>query len=251
MEVTATAILALPVYSKRWNWINANFNKYLSKLICLGSRRSTSSLRSSHFKAIYKKSYLSLLSLLDLFPYIPFIPLQHNGFHTSPIVEPYLKHTSFNVPKATYPAVSTTSLPSCPTTIELVTIQSIDSLNAILRSKSYTELQKVLLAESCYWKDHLGLATPKFVTISGSDEIVDFMNKKCGKEGECVGEKKEPQVSNLDPEGKIKWIQAFIVFETMHARGKGLITLLRDVTDGDKYKMFILFTTLHSLKECP
>ena len=42
-----------------------------------------------------------------------------------------------------------------------------------------------------------------------------------------------------------------IVFEMRHAGGKGLITLLRDVTDGNEHTIFILFTTPHSLKRHP
>lgn len=172
-----------------------------------------------------------------------------------PIVEPHLKESSFNVPKAPYPMVSTAPLPEDPAVIKKIATDALVSLNVVLKSENYAELRNIFLTESCFWRDHLGLTSTKFVTLNGADDITSFVSSNCSPKGKCAIQKfaldvkKDPQIANLDPECKIKYIQAFVVFETEHATGRGLMTLLRDIKDSDKWKIFMLFTSLSALKD--
>jgi hypothetical protein len=173
------------------------------------------------------------------------------------VIEPHLKDSSFNVRTASYPAASSAPPPSDPSEIKNIEAQVIDDVNNILQSKVYTRLGSVFLTDSGYWKDHLGLTYTQFVTLSGSAQIIDFVTQHLTSDGECAIQRfelesgKEPQIANLDPEGKIKCIQGFIVFETEHAKGRGVMTLLRDVKDPDEWKIFMMFTSLSELKAAP
>ena len=172
------------------------------------------------------------------------------------VAEPHLKVSSYNVPKATYPTRSTAPIPSDPVEVKTIATQAVNDINAILQSNDYEQLRSLFLTESCYWKDHLGLTSTRFVTLDGADQIIPFVSQNLNLEGKCLKNfglenGKAPQVANLDPEGNIKCIQAFITFDTQHAKGRGLMTLLPDAKDGDKWKVYMLFTNLSELTEHP
>lgn len=179
------------------------------------------------------------------------------GSIAHPVVEPHLKDSSFNVPTASYPPASAAPLPSDPSEIKTIAGQAIYDLNSTLQSKLYTQLGSLFLKHTCYWRDHLGLTNTQFVTLNSADGIVDFITQHPTNEGRCairsfeLENGKEPQLANLDPQGHIRCIQAFIVFETEHAKGRGVVTLLQDAEDRDEWKVFNLFTSLSELKAAP
>ena len=86
---------------------------------------------------------------------------------------------------------------------------------------------------------------------------IGFITEHSTSEGGCTIQSfelengKGPQFANLDPQGTIKCVQAFIPFRTEHAKGRGVMTLLQDVEARDEWKVFMLFTGLSELKAAP
>lgn len=120
------------------------------------------------------------------------------------LAEPHLKAPSFNVPKATYPTRSTAPLPSDPLEVKTIATQAVNDTNAIFLGNDYEKLRSLFLTESCYWKDHLGPTSTRFVTLDGVNQIIPLVSQHLSHGGRCLRnfklEKgKEPQVTNLGP----------------------------------------------------
>jgi hypothetical protein len=169
-------------------------------------------------------------------------------------VEPALRDSSFNIPTSSYPSPSTAPVPERPEDLRRIAAHGIDDLNRVLTSRNYSTLYSLLLSSGSYWRDHLGLSNTKFSTLTGAKEIVNFIEEngqRCAIQKFALEENKEPILGNINPAGTVPSIQAFITCETEIAKGRGLVTWVQDVEDGDRWKIFTIFTTLETLKQFP
>ena len=167
--------------------------------------------------------------------------------------EPALQESSNDVPPARYPKASTALIPSSATEINEIAEKAIESLNYVLEKESY-EVLSDLMASTSYWRDHLGLSNTKMTTLYGPAEVVSFIQhngEKCNIETFGLEPGKEATIVNLDPKGTVKCLQAWISFETGQGNGKGVMRLVQDVENGDEWRIYTLFTTLHELKDYP
>jgi hypothetical protein len=170
-----------------------------------------------------------------------------------PIVEPHLSESSYDVPIASYPKASTAPLPTTSTENQEIASKCIQNLNSMLAQKNYSLLTSLMTTTS-YWRDHLCLCPTKFSTLHGPKEVLAVISSTpspCNITTFSLDPTKVPEITNLDPIGKIKCLQAFIVFETKTGSGRGIVRLLQDVENGDEWRIYTMFTTLCDLKETP
>jgi hypothetical protein len=167
-----------------------------------------------------------------------------------PIVEPHLSESSYDVPIASYPQAGTASLPTSSTEIHEIASKYIQNLNSMLAQKNYSLLSSLMTSTS-YWRDHLCLSPTKFSTLHGPKEVLALLHPTSNITSFSLDPTKVPEITNLDPNGKIKCLQGFIVFETKTGSGRGVVRLLQDVENGDEWRIYTMFTTLADLKETP
>jgi hypothetical protein len=168
--------------------------------------------------------------------------------------ESHLKESTYDVPSASYPKASTAPVPEHTEDIKRIASQGIDELNHVLDSKHYSTLYSLLLSSSSYWRDHLVLCNTKFSTLTGPREIVNFMEENgtiCEIQKFELDGNKPPVIGRVDAAGTVKTVQAYITFETEVAKGRGLISWVQDVDDGDRWKIFTVYTALDDLKKTP
>ncbi|KAI9878888.1 MAG: hypothetical protein M1830_010244 [Pleopsidium flavum] len=159
-------------------------------------------------------------------------------------VEPGSSHlAAANYPKAN---------PSEPVDVEKVAKAWVTSLNNVLKSGDFSNLEKLFLKES-YWRDQLCLSW-NYHTFNGPDKMVQFLKKAPNGvrlhslDLDTNSKLRAPTVSAVDFSGKVMGVQSFLTVETDVGRGRGLVRLLQDQEDGGKWKAFTLFTTMHELK---
>ncbi|KAH7397522.1 hypothetical protein BKA64DRAFT_576485 [Cadophora sp. MPI-SDFR-AT-0126] len=172
-----------------------------------------------------------------------------------PVEELHLKDTSFDVPTAPYPKVSSASLPTSSEEIQSIVDQSITALNTTLQSRNYASLSN-LMAKTSYWRDHLGLSPTKFSTLYGAEEVISMIISEGKRTGnQCnvtsISLSGTAELINLDPKGTIKCILATISFTTPHGSGKGIIRWILDVESQDQWRIYTLFTSLTDLLSTP
>lgn len=147
---------------------------------------------------------------------------------------------------AQYPEISS----DAPEDAEEIAEQWISSFNQVLRGKDYSAMKGVFFKES-YWRDQLCLSW-NFHTFSGPDKAISFIESK----GRCrlkeisldkSSDLRKPSVTPVDFDGKINCVSSFLTLETDVGRGRGMVRLLQDRSDG-KWKAFTLLTTTHELK---
>jgi hypothetical protein len=165
-------------------------------------------------------------------------------------VEPHLSESSYDVPIASYPKPSTAPLPTTSTEIQEIASKCIKNLNSMLVQKNYSYLSSLMTSTS-YWRDHLCLSPTRFSTLHGPKEVLALLHPTSNINTFSLDLTKVPEISSLDPNGKIKCLQAFIVFETKTGSGRGVVRLLQDVENADEWRIYTMFTTLTDLKETP
>ncbi|KAL9004760.1 MAG: hypothetical protein Q9188_002444 [Gyalolechia gomerana] len=128
----------------------------------------------------------------------------------------------------------------------------VDSFNQALSAQDPSAVKNLFLQGSC-WRDQLGLSWD-YHSLSGPDKIVSFL--KSAPKGSRIGSVKidnsnatrRPTVSAVDFKGKVNGVASFLTLETDVGRGRGVVRLLQDSKDGNKWKAFTLFTAMHELK---
>ena len=134
---------------------------------------------------------------------------------------------------------------------EAVVTEWLSLFNDHLQSGT-PSLLKVFLNES-YWRDLLCLSWD-FHTLSGLKNISSFLKTQSKgsrikslaiDQTSVVG---KPTVASVDFGATLKGIQSFLTVETDVGRGRGLVRLVQDPDDGNKWKAFTLFTSLKELK---
>ena len=128
----------------------------------------------------------------------------------------------------------------------------VESFNQALSNQDPFTVKHLFLQGSC-WRDQLGLSWD-YHTLNGPDKIVAFLNS--APKGSRINSIKiddtsatrKPTVSAVDFKGKVNGIASFITVETDVGRGRGIVRLLQDAQDGNKWKAFTLFTAMHELK---
>ncbi|XMA16827.1 hypothetical protein WAI453_009618 [Rhynchosporium graminicola] len=189
---------------------------------------------------------------------------------TPPEEELHLKESSFDVPCAPYPQISTILLPTSVSEIRDIVDKSIEKLNTALQAESYGDLHE-LMAKTSYWRDHLGLSNTKFSTLNGAGEVISLIqaeSKSSSRRNQYSqngvnGTSKNgcnitsititgtPELTSLDPNGKVTCILAKLAFTTQHGSGVGNARWIPDVESGDEWRIYTLFTTLTDLSATP
>jgi hypothetical protein len=147
-----------------------------------------------------------------------------------------------------YPQVTESTLPTDP---GKVASDWITSFNRLINHGD-SAFSTLFLKESC-WRDLLCL-TWDFHTLQGPEKIaasIGHFAKECRIK--CINldtssDHKKPKVASADFAGNMKAVQAFLEVETDVGKGKGLVRLLPDSEDGQRWKAFTLLTTLQELK---
>ena len=122
-----------------------------------------------------------------------------------------------------------------------------DQLERAVLESNEAEITSLFLSEA-YWRDALAL-TWKIQTLSGGEEIVKVLHpafKAAGASSFEIDLSGNPpcMVTRVDR----KTIEAFFSFETESGRGKGIVRLCPDASDGNKYRAWTLLTALEELK---
>lgn len=147
-----------------------------------------------------------------------------------------------------YPQVTDSKLPSDPGT---VASDWVTSFNKLINDGS-SAFSNLFLKEAC-WRDLLCL-TWDFHTLQGPDKIAASIRpfaKECRIKSIILDtsvDHKKPKVAPADFAGNLKAVQAFLDVETDIGKGKGLVRLLPDSEDRQRWKAFTLFTTLQELR---
>lgn len=147
-----------------------------------------------------------------------------------------------------YPRVNDSTLPSDPAK---VASDWVTSFNRLINDGD-SAVSSLFLERSC-WRDLLCL-TWDFHTLQGPEKIAASIKhpaKECRIKSislDTSSDHKKPKIASADFAGNLEAVQAFIDVETDVGRGKGLVRLLPDSDDGQKWKAFTLFTTLQELK---
>lgn len=128
----------------------------------------------------------------------------------------------------------------------------IDSFNRLLNLQDGSKSSDVFLEKS-FWRDLLCLSWD-FRTLHDRDQIQRFADDSIAA-GRTISlsldksaEHRKPAFVPLDLDATVTCLQAFFDVETDVGRGKGIVRLVPDVSDGQKWKAFTLFTTLQELK---
>ena len=129
----------------------------------------------------------------------------------------------------------------------------LDIFNAVLKSRQEGSPISKAFLDNSYWRDLLCL-TWDFRTHHGHQQISGFANDFIATDHTITlsldksFEHRKPAVAPLDLNGTVKCVQAFLDVDTDVGRGKGVVKLVPDDSDGQKWKAFTLFTTLEELK---
>lgn len=136
--------------------------------------------------------------------------------------------------------------------VDAVASEWVTSLTKALNGQDYNAIKRLFLPEAC-WRDQLGLSW-NYHTFAGPQKIIDFL--KSGPHGSRIksveidksNAARQPSISAVDYNGKINGVASFLTIKTDVGRGRGLLRLLKDPQDGEKWKAFTLFTTMHELQ---
>ena len=129
----------------------------------------------------------------------------------------------------------------------------LDIFNAALKSGQQGSPISDAFVDDSYWRDLLCL-TWNFRTVHGRKQISAFANDFIATSRTITlsldksAAYKEPAVAPLDINRTVNGVQAFLNVDTDVGRGKGVVRLVPDGADGQKWKAFTLFTTLEELK---
>ncbi|KAL8904202.1 MAG: hypothetical protein Q9171_007133 [Xanthocarpia ochracea] len=133
-----------------------------------------------------------------------------------------------------------------------VATEWLESFNQALSGQDFSAVNHLFLQGSC-WRDQLGLSWD-YRSLYGPDTIVSFL-KSAPNGSRVVSIKidssnatRKPSVAAVDFNGKVNGVASFLTVETDVGRGRGLVRLLQDTQDDNKWKAFTLFTAMHELK---
>lgn len=133
-----------------------------------------------------------------------------------------------------------------------VVTEWVDAFNHALLAQDPSAVKNLFLQGSC-WRDQLGLSWD-YHSLNGPDKIVSFLES--APRGSRVtsikiddsNSTRKPAVAAVDFKGKVNGVASFLTLETDVGRGRGLVRLLQDSQDGNKWKAFTLFTAMYELK---
>lgn len=157
-------------------------------------------------------------------------------------------------PKSTIKAVSypQATEPAKTEDFDAVATEWVSSLTKALNASDYDAIGRLFLSESC-WRDQLALSWD-YHTFTGPQKIVEFL--KSAPNGSRIkaieidksNSLRQPNISAMDYNGKINGIASFLTIQTDVGSGRGLVRLVKDSQDGEKWKAYTLFTAMHELK---
>ncbi|KAL8932474.1 MAG: hypothetical protein Q9211_006293 [Gyalolechia sp. 1 TL-2023] len=128
----------------------------------------------------------------------------------------------------------------------------VDSFNQALSAQDPSAVKTLFLQGSC-WRDQLGLSWD-YRSLNGPDKIFSFLTAApTGSRVRSIkidesNATRRPTVTAVDYKGEVNGVASFLTVETDVGRGRGLVRLLQDSKDGNKWKAFTLFTAMHELK---
>lgn len=128
----------------------------------------------------------------------------------------------------------------------------INAFNEALLAQDPSAVKDLFLQSSC-WRDQLGLSWD-YHSLNGPDKILSFL-ESAPKRSRITSIKidesnatRKPAVAAVDFKGRVNGVASFLTVETDVGRGRGVVRLLQDPKDGNKWKAFTLFTAMHELK---
>ncbi|KAL9036452.1 MAG: hypothetical protein Q9180_004293, partial [Flavoplaca navasiana] len=128
----------------------------------------------------------------------------------------------------------------------------VKDFNRALSTQDLSAVKQLFLSESC-WRDQLGLSWD-YHSLYGPDKIVSFItsapngSRILSVKVDSSNITRKPSVAAVDFKGKVNGVVSFLTVETDVGRGRGLVRLLPDTQDSNKWKAFTLFTAMHELK---
>ena len=178
-----------------------------------------------------------------------------NGFHNSH--EPQVKAPASNIKLPGSHSLPSVPLPTCNLK-ELADPSKhaskwIDIFSNLLSSSLEGSDFSSAFLETAHWRDLLCF-TWDFRTLQGRSKITGFAHDFIAKARtvkftlDQSAAYKKPALIPLDFDGNVKCLQVWLNVETDIGKGKGIVKLVPDSSDGDKWKAFTLFTTLEELK---
>ncbi|KAL8659810.1 MAG: hypothetical protein Q9226_000238 [Calogaya cf. arnoldii] len=128
----------------------------------------------------------------------------------------------------------------------------VEEFNRALSGQDPSAVKQLFLQGSC-WRDQLGFSWD-YHSLYGSDKIVSFLksapngSRVVSIKVDSTNATRKPSVAAVDFKGKVNGVASFLTVETDVGRGRGLVRLLQDTQDDNKWKAFTLFTAMHELK---
>ena len=136
---------------------------------------------------------------------------------------------------------------------EKIALDWVKSFNGLLDSaREGSDFSDVFLEKS-YWRDLLCL-TWDFHTLQSREEIVEFADgfihsaRSMSLSLDTSLEHRKPVLTPLASDGSVNCVRAFLNIETDVGRGRGVVKLTPDATEGQKWKAFTLLPALEELK---
>lgn len=152
---------------------------------------------------------------------------------------------SYPLKIATYPS----GAPPKSIDAETVAASWVESFNKTISSPYVAGIPELFLCES-YWRDQLCLSWD-FHCLNGLDKVVAQLkqcNDGCRIKSLALDKSsalRSPTATVFDADRRVHTVQAFLTVETDVGNGAGIVRL---VQDGEKWKVFTLFTFLNELK---
>lgn len=128
----------------------------------------------------------------------------------------------------------------------------VDEFNRALSGQDPSAVKQLFLQGSC-WRDQLGLSWD-YHSLYGPDKIVSFLkstpngSRVISIDVDSSNATRKPSIAAVDFKGQVNGVASFLTVETDVGRGRGLVRLLQDTQDNNKWKAFTLFTAMHELK---
>ncbi|CAL8581331.1 hypothetical protein XPA_007030 [Xanthoria parietina] len=155
---------------------------------------------------------------------------------------------SHHLTAASYPDTGVTSSVDA----NAVTTGWVDEFNRALSGQDPSAVKQLFLQGSC-WRDQLGLSWD-YHSLYGPDKIVSFLkstpngSRVISIDVDSSNATRKPSIAAVDFKGQVNGVASFLTVETDVGRGRGLVRLLQDTQDNNKWKAFTLFTAMHELK---
>lgn len=148
---------------------------------------------------------------------------------------------SCDIPIGVLPKTSTIA----PEKPENIASSLIEKVNSSIAKKDAAALASLFI-ENSYWRDHLCLSW-EFRTLKGAQALSKLVVESPSvikSELDLSSPFTAPHNGPIDAFGEVNGIEFFIKVTTAFGNGRGLVRLAQE---GEEWKIFTVFTTLHEM----